>query len=143
MPRRQAEAAAPPGPSQRQLRVAEEVRHALAAVFARESFRDPDLQHLQVTVTEVRASPDLRHMTAFVSGLGRDLTAAQFAGLRRVSPFLRKRVAQAVRLKYAPELHFQPDTALGHAMRIDALLKRPEVRRDLAPPPPEPEAESG
>jgi ribosome-binding factor A len=123
------------GPSQRQRRVAEEVRHALAAVFAREEFRDPDLQGLHVTVTEVRASPDLKHMTAFVSGLGRDLSAAQFAGLKRVSPFLRKQVAHAVRLKFAPDLHFQPDTALDYAMRVDAVLKRPEVARDLAAAP--------
>ncbi len=121
------------GPSQRQLRVAEEVRHALSSVFAREAFRDPDLHDLHITVTEVRASPDLKHMTAFVSGLGRDLTEAQFAGLRRVSPFLRKQVAQAVRLKFAPELHFQPDTALDYAMKIDAVLRRPEVQRDLQP----------
>jgi ribosome-binding factor A len=122
------------GPSQRQLRVAEEVRHALSAVFTREEFRDPDLHDLHVTVTEVRASPDLKHMTAFVSGLGRDLTEAQFAGLRRVSPFLKRQVAQAVRLKFAPELHFQPDTALDYAMKIDALMKRPEVQRDLTTP---------
>jgi ribosome-binding factor A len=119
------------GPSQRQLRVAEEVRHALSAVFSREEFRDPDLQGLHVTVTEVRASPDLKHMTAFVSGLGKDLTKEQFAGLRRVSPFLRKQVAHAVRLKYAPDLHFQPDNALDYAMKIDAVLRRPEVQRDL------------
>ena len=124
------------GPSQRQLRVAEEVRHALSAVFSREEFRDPDLQGLHVTVTEVRASPDLKHMTAFVSGLGRDLTKEQFAGLRRVSPFLKRQVAQAVRLKFAPDLHFQPDTALDYAMKIDAVLKRPEVSRDLGPRPP-------
>ena len=123
------------GPSQRQLRVAEEVRHALSGVFSREEFRDPDLQGLHVTVTEVRASPDLKHMTAFVSGLGRDLTKEQFAGLRRVSPFLKRQVAQAVRLKFAPNLHFQPDTALDYAMQIDAVLRRPEVQRDLAPRP--------
>jgi ribosome-binding factor A len=127
------------GPSQRQLRVAEEVRHALSAVFSREEFRDPDLHGLHITVTEVRASPDLKHMTAFVSGLGRDLTKEQFAGLRRVSPFLKRQVAQAVRLRYAPELHFQPDTALDYAMRIDAVLKRPEVQRDLGPPRAEPD----
>jgi ribosome-binding factor A len=122
------------GPSQRQLRVAEEVRHALSAVFARETFHDPDLHDLHVTVTEVRASPDLKHMTAFVSGLGRDLTKEQFQGLRRVSPFLKRQVAQAVRLRFAPDLHFQPDTALDYAMKIDAVLKRPEVQRDLAAP---------
>jgi hypothetical protein len=75
-------------------------------------------------------------MTAFVSGLGRDLTPAQFAGLRRVSPFLKRQVASAVRLKFAPELHFQPDTALDYAMKIDAVMKRPEVQRDLGARPP-------
>mgnify|MGYP001767095965 CR=1 FL=1 len=123
------------GPSQRQLRVAEEVRHALSAVFAREEFRDPDLHGLHITVTEVRASPDLKHMTAFVSGLGKDLTDAQFAGLRRASHFLRTQVARAVRLKYAPDLHFQPDTALDYAMHINEVLHRPEVMRDLVKKP--------
>jgi ribosome-binding factor A len=121
------------GPSQRQLRVAEEVRHALSAVFTRAEFRDPDLHGVHVTVTEVRASPDLKHMTAFVSALGKDLTAVQMAALKRASPFLRREVAQAVRLKYAPDLHFQPDTALGYAMHIDEVMRRPEVQRDLAP----------
>lgn len=133
MPRKHTTKSDQAGPSQRQLRVAEEVRHALSAVFAREEFRDPDLHGLHVTVTEVRASPDLKHMTAFVSGLGRDLTPAQFAGLKRVSPFLKRQVAQAVRLKFAPDLHFQPDTALDYAMHIDAVMKRPEVQRDLGP----------
>jgi ribosome-binding factor A len=121
------------GPSQRQLRVAEEVRHALAAVFAREELRDPDLHGLHVTVTEVRASPDLKHMTAFVSALGKDLTKDQLAALKRVSPFLRREVAHAVRLKFAPDLHFQPDTALNYAMHINDVMQRPEVQRDLAP----------
>ena len=121
------------GPSQRQLRVAEEVRHALSAVFMREEFRDPDLYGLHVTVTEVRASPDLRHMTAFVSALGKDLTKDQMKALKRVSPFLRSQVSRAVRLKFAPDLHFQPDTALEYAMHINEVMHRPEVARDLAP----------
>lgn len=131
MAKRRAEHGA--GPSQRQLRVAEEVRHALAALFERRDFRDPELASAHVTVTEVRASPDLKHMTAFVSGLGKDLPPEQFAALRRAAPFLRTQVARSVRLKFAPELHFQPDTALDYAMRMDALLRRPEVQRDLDP----------
>ena len=121
------------GPSQRQLRVAEEVRHALAMLFERRDFRDPDLANAHVTVTEVRASPDLKHMTAFISGLGKDLPEAQFKALRRAAPFLRGQVAKAVRLKFAPDLHFQPDTALDYAMQIDAVMRRPEVARDLGP----------
>ena len=134
---------APPadGPSQRQLRVAEEIRHTLAMLFERRDFRDPDLANAHITVTEVRASPDLKHMTAFVSGLGQDLPEAQFKALRRASPFLRTQVARAVRLKFAPELHFQPDTALDYAMHIAKVMHdNPVVQRDLAAAP-KPEAE--
>jgi ribosome-binding factor A len=117
------------------LRVAEEVRHALSTVFARAEFRDPDLVGLHVTVTEVRASPDLKHMTAFVSGLGRELPEAQMRALRRVAPWLRTQVAKSVRLRAAPDLHFQQDTALDYAMQIDRALRQPEVARDLAAKP--------
>jgi ribosome-binding factor A len=122
------------------LRVAEEVRHALSAIFMREEFHEPALVKLHITVTEVRASPDLKHMTAFVSGLGRDLSKEQFAALRRVTPFLRAQVSRAVRLKFAPDLHFQPDTALDYAMHISKVMQRPEVLQDLAPRTPAPEA---
>ena len=125
------------GPSQRQRRVAEEIRHALAAVLSRADFRDPDLAGAHVTVTEVRASPDLKHMTAFVSGLGRAVPEAQLRALRRAAPFLRGQLAKSVRLRYAPDLHFQPDTALDYAMKIDAAMRQPEVARDLGPRPAE------
>jgi ribosome-binding factor A len=117
------------------LRVAEEIRHALAALFERADFRDPDLANARITVTEVRASPDLKHMTAFVSGLGRDLPPEQFASLKRAAPFLRSQIAKAVRLKYAPDLHFQPDTALDYALHMTRVLRQPEVARDLTPRP--------
>ena len=129
------------GPSQRQLRVAEEIRHTLSVVFSRADFRDPDLADLQVTVTEVRASPDLRHMTAFVSGLGKALPEPQLKALRRVAPWLRTQVAKSVKLRTAPEIHFQPDTALDYAMHIDQVLRQPEVARDLGPKPAEPAAD--
>ena len=121
----------PGAPSQRQLRVAEEVRHALAAIFERGDFRDPDLANARITVTEVRAGPDLRHMTAFISGLGKDVPPEQFAALRRASAFLRTQVAKNVRLKFAPDLHFQPDSALDYAMKIDLLMRQPKVAQDL------------
>jgi ribosome-binding factor A len=120
------------GPSQRQLRVAEEIRHVLAMLFERRDFRDPDLAAAHITVTEVRASPDLKHMTAFVSGLGRDLPEPQLRALKRAAPFLRHEVAKAVRLRYAPELHFQTDTALDYAMHIAKVMHdSPAVQRDL------------
>lgn len=119
------------GPSQRQLRVAEEIRHILAALFARREFRDPELADANVTVTEVRTSPDLKHATVFVSRLGRSDVDALLPALRRVAPFLRREVAKGTRLRSTPDLHFQPDHALDYAMRIDAAMQRPEVARDL------------
>lgn len=119
------------GPSTRQLRVAEEVRHVLAEVFARTEFRDPELYGVTVTVTEVRVSPDLRHATVFVTRLGRDDIEAVLPALKRVASFLRKRLSSALRLRTVPELHFQPDTSLEHAMEVENILRSPEVQRDL------------
>jgi ribosome-binding factor A len=121
------------GPSQRQLRVAEEVRHALSSVFLRGEFRDPVLVGARITVTEVRASPDLKHMTAFVSGLGKDVPPEQFAALKRAAAYFRTEVARAVKLRVAPDIHFQADTALEYAMKMNEVFSRPEVARDLVP----------
>ncbi|WP_182355858.1 30S ribosome-binding factor RbfA [Komagataeibacter europaeus] len=119
------------GPSQRQLRVAEEVRRVLAEIFARTEFRDPDLADVRITVTEVRISPDLKHATVFVARLGRSDVAELLPALKRVTPFLRTRLSHALRLRGVPDLYFQPDTALDYAMEVDNMLRQPEVRRDL------------
>lgn len=119
-------------PSQRQLRVAEEIRHVLAGLFARAEFRDPGLAGEHVTVTEVRLGPDLKHATVFVARLGRTDIDALLPALARVTPYLRREVAHSLRLRQVPDLHFQPDRALDEASHIDSLLRRPEVSRDLA-----------
>jgi len=121
----------PTGPSQRQLRVAEEIRHVLAGLFERRDFRDPELADAEITVTEVRVGPDLKHAVAFVSRLGRSDVDALLPALQRATSFLRGQVARALRLKFAPELTFQPDHALDYAAKIDRLLHIPEVARDL------------
>ncbi len=119
------------GPSQRQLRAAELVRHALVDIVAREDLRDPDLQGASITIGEVRASPDLKHMTAFVSSLGPNDSQRIADGLTRCAGFLRGKLARAVDLRFTPELHFQPDTSYDEARHIDDLLASPEVARDL------------
>jgi ribosome-binding factor A len=119
------------GPSQRQLRVAEEVRHVLSGIFGRGEFRDPDLATAQITVTEVRIGPDLKRATVFISRLGRSDADALLPALARATPYLRGQVAKALRLRVAPELAFQPDLALDYAMKIDELMHRPEIARDL------------
>jgi ribosome-binding factor A len=121
-------------PSQRQLRVAEEIRHVLAGVFTRTEFRDPELAGVAVTVTEVRISPDLKHATAFVARLGRSDVEAILPALKRVAPFLRTQLSKQLKLRVAPDISFQPDTALEYAMHIDELLHSPEVARDLDEP---------
>ncbi|MGA9015609.1 MAG: 30S ribosome-binding factor RbfA, partial [Acetobacteraceae bacterium] len=84
-----------------------------------------------VTVTEVRIGPDLKHAIVFVSRLGRTDIDVLLPALKRAAPYLRSQVAHALRLRLAPELSFQPDHTLQHAMEIDKLLHRPEVERDL------------
>jgi ribosome-binding factor A len=118
-------------PSQRQLRVAEEIRHILADIFARDMVRDHELSGVAITVTEVRMSPDLRKATAYVTRLGRSDVDKLLAALQRAAPFLRRRVARAVRLRVAPELSFLADTSIDYAMQVSSLLHRPEVVRDL------------
>jgi len=115
------------------LRVGEEIRHVLAAVFARREFRDPELAEADITVSEVRLSPDLKHATAFISRLGRTDVDALLPGLKRAAPWLRSQVAHALPLRYTPELSFQPDQALDYAMKINRLMRKPEVARDLEP----------
>lgn len=118
------------GPSQRQLRVGEEIRHALADIFRRGEFRDPVLQDLNITVTEVRISPDLKNAMAFIMPLGGG-HAELIPALNRASAFLRSQVAQEVRLPYAPRVSFQMDTSFDYASKIDRILHDPHVSRDL------------
>lgn len=120
------------GPSQRQLRAGELVRHALVDVLAREDLRDPDLAGVSVTVGEVRASPDLKHMTAFVAPLGgRGDSVKIVAALTRASGFLRSRLGRLVELRHTPQLHFVADASYAEAQHIGEVLARPEVARDL------------
>ena len=118
-------------PSQRQLRVAEEIRHVLSGIFTRGEFRDPDLAAAHITVTEVRIGPDLKRATAFISRLGRADVEALIPALARATPYLRGQVGKALRLRVAPDLSFQADTSIDYAMHVDSLLRAPDVARDL------------
>ena len=103
----------------------------LSGIFLEGAFRDPDLAGVQVTVTEVRVSPDLRHATAFFARLGRTDAEKLLPALKRAAPFFRAQLAKALRLRVAPEVSFQPDTSLDYAMHVSRLLHQPEVARDL------------
>jgi len=121
-------------PRQRQLQVGEELRHALSRILQRGELRDPALHDVAVTVTEVRLSPDLKNATAFVMPLGGKQSAEVIAGLTRSAGYLRSQIARAVPLRFTPSLAFALDNSFDYANRINELLHRPEVERDLAPP---------
>ncbi|MEQ1709724.1 MAG: 30S ribosome-binding factor RbfA [Terricaulis sp.] len=118
-------------PSQRQLRAGELVRHALVEIMAREDLRDPDLQGVSITVSEVRASPDLKHMNIFVSALGPGDARVVAQGLARCAGFLRGKLARMINLRFIPDLHFHADVSYEEARHIDDLLRSPDVARDL------------
>ena len=127
-----------PERSQRQLRVGEVMRHALVAALARDELRDPVLQGVPITVTEVRISPDLRNATAFVMPLGGEQAEEVVSALRRAAPFLRRLIGQqGLTIRYLPSLSFELDTAFEHGQRMEALLRSDEVRRDTLPPGPD------
>ena len=120
------------GPSQRQLRVGEQVRHALADVLARGEVRDEVLESTVISVSEVRMSPDLKIATAFVAPLAAADDNAVIKALAQNAKFIRGRVSGALRqMKYMPEVRFRLDTSYDNMARIDNLLRSPEVARDL------------
>ncbi len=121
------------GKSVRTLRVGEQMRHALAEVLARGDVRDEVLERMIVSVTEVRVSPDLRHATVFIQPLGAkgDEAVEVIKALKRNVRYLKGAVAKRVNTKYAAELHFHLDETFDEASRIDAILRSPQVARDL------------
>ena len=118
-------------PSQRQLKVGELIRHALAEVFSRGDVIDEVIARHSLTVPEVRMSPDLKIATCYVMPLGGDEADEVVQHLERHQRFLRGELAKRVSLKFMPELRFHVDTTFEASSRIDALLASPEVARDL------------
>ena len=123
------------GPSQRMLRVGEQVRHALSDLLQRGEVRDDLIEKTVISVSEVRMSPDLKVATAFVSPLGASDDGAVVDALNHHARFIRGRMSPALRqMKYMPEFRFRLDTSFDNMARIDELLRSPEVARDLAAP---------
>ena len=122
---------APQGPSQRQLRAGELVRHALVAILHEEDINDPALVGVSVTVTEVRMSPDLRHATVFIEPLGGVHATEVVDGLNRHAKFLRGRLGRSIELKFTPDLKFLHDESFNEAARMNRLFEDPKVQKDL------------
>ena len=131
MPRHQQKKSSAPGGSQRQLRVGEQVRHAIAEILAQGSVHDADLEGHIITVPEVRMSPDLKLATIYVMPLGGRDTELVIDALERNKKFLRGELARRINLKFAPDIRFRVDERFDEAERIEKLLRTPAVQRDL------------
>lgn len=125
---------APAGPTQRQLRAGELVRHALVEILRVESFSDPVLQGHPVTLTQVRVSPDLKHALCYVEPLGGEAAEAVIGALNRAAKFLRGRLGHEIEMKFTPNLKFVRDESFDAAQHISRLLADPRVRRDVDSP---------
>lgn len=121
----------PKAPSQRQLKVGEVIRHALAEIFVRGEVMDEVVSKHSLTVPEVRMTPDLKLATAYVMPLGGGEAEEVVAHLEKHKRFLRGEVAKRVNLKFMPELRFKVDVSFEESARVDALLASPQVARDL------------
>ena len=119
------------GPSQRQLRVGELIRHAIAQMLARGEIRDEILLKRAITIPEVRLSADLRLADIYVLPLGGEGVDSVLAALNRNRRYIRGEVARAINLKFAPEIRFMADDTFEEARRIDELLRSPRVAADL------------
>ena len=119
------------GPSQRQLRMGELLRHALSEVFLRSEITDRDLEGVTITVVEVQVSPDGRNATCFVTPLGGGDKERVVQALMRHTRFIRGELGRRVELKFIPALKFEADSAFDRSQQIDRLLRSPQVARDL------------
>ena len=119
-------------PSQRMLRVAELIRHALSDLLSRGAVADPALEGKVITVPDVKMSPDLKLATAYVMPLGGKDVPAVLDALDRNRKLLRSEVAHRISMKFAPDLRFRADTSFDYSQSVDAILQSPKVRQDLA-----------
>jgi ribosome-binding factor A len=119
------------GPTQRQLRAGELMRHSLVEILREQDITDPALEGVSVTVTEVRMSPDLRHATVFVEPLGGGHAAEVVDALNRHAKFLRGRLGRSIDMKFTPDLKFLHDESFDEAQRMSRLFDDPRVQQDL------------
>lgn len=119
-------------PSQRQLRVGELVRHAITQVLVHRGINDPVLENAVISVSEVRMSPDLKIATCFVAPLGSDKADEIVEALNRSTAYIRKQAGKDLsQMKFMPKFKFLVDTSYDNFGKIDALLRSPEVQRDI------------
>ena len=115
----------------RKLKVGEEIRHAISKIFERGVLRDPNLQDITLTVTEVKMSNDLKSAVAFVVPMGSSNQHQIIKGLNHASFFVRKKITEFITLKFLPKIIFRIDNSFDKFRKVDSILKRPEVMQDI------------
>jgi len=121
------------GPAYRQLRVGELIRRTLSDMLNRAEIHDPDLNRMSITIGEVSCSNDLKVATIYVMPLMGGATVEEaIEALARNKYALRRRVAEALTLKYAPDLRFRADATFDRLDDTRRMFSDPAVQRDIA-----------
>ena len=110
------------GPSQRQLRVGETLRHVLSEILMRQDFFDPDLANVSVTISEILVSPDLRNARVYTMPLGGINVDVILPALNRLAPVIQSLVAKKVHLRRTPRLRFFLDNSFENAAKMNQLF---------------------
>ncbi len=122
---------APTGPSQRQLKVGEQIRHIISEVLARSDFHSDVLSRAHVCIGEVRMSPDLRHAKAYITSLmGENMSEATKA-LNENEFHFRKVLSKELSMKFLPKIRFLEDDSFHEANKINSLFVSNHVSQDL------------
>ena len=121
----------PEQPSQRGLKVAEEIRRALSSIFQEGLFWEKELENISLTITEVRISPDLRNARVFVLPLGKEASDSLMKVLGKMIPRIRKNLSKKLRLRAIPDLTFHMDNSFDNFKQIDSLLNNPKILKDI------------
>ena len=118
-------------PSQRQLRVAQEVKRVISGVLERGDLRSQELRTAFITITEVRVSPDLKYVSIYVMTLNGKNLGIVLEMLNAEKGAFKKEIAAKLQLRYTPDITFRADDTFAEVDKIEKLLKHPKVAQDL------------
>ena len=121
-------------PSQRQLRVGQEIKKIITSVLERGDLRSKEVREAIITVTEVRVSPDLKYATAYIMTLNGKNLGLVLEMLNEEAWIFKKQIGTKLHLRYTPDINFRVDDTFTEVDRIEKLLRNPKVAQDLVKP---------
>ena len=121
----------PKAPTERQLRVSEEIKHLVSSALLTMEFYDEDLKPSMVMVTDVKVSPDFSWTTIYVHSIGQADEDKMVEALNRHKGVFRKIIGEKIRLRITPDVRFRLDNSFEEAAKIDALFNNPIVKADV------------